>query len=308
MFELVIASGKGGTGKTSLTGALAQLAGRAVLVDCDVDAADLHLIIPHKVNGEHDFLSSRKAAIDTELCDACGTCQEYCRFNSIKIKRDSQLPPGMRFEVDPLACEGCGLCVHLCPTGAIRFDRVVSGRWFQSESEHGPFLHARLGLAQSNSGRLVSLLRQRARQIAEKSEIDLVIVDGPPGIGCPTIAALTDASYLLIVTEPSLSAIHDMERLADLAAHFEIPTGICINKYDISEEISRRAEKFAAERDLTIHGKIPYDKAFTDAQLQGRSYLTTGSLEGIERIRKLWRSVRADAVARNQNNKRRFAI
>jgi MinD superfamily P-loop ATPase len=308
MFELVVASGKGGTGKTSLTGALAELAGPAVLVDCDVDAADLHLIVPHHVKEEHDFSSSHLAVIDMEECTACDLCVESCRFDAIQTVQDAGSHTGVRYTVDSLACEGCGLCVHVCPTLTIRFEKVISGRWFRSESQNGPFLHARLGIAQSNSGRLVSLLRQRSREIARERRIELIIVDGPPGIGCPAIATLTNASYLLIVTEPSLSAIHDMERLATLAAHFKIPAGVCLNRFDFSEELSREVERFAAERGLIVHGKFPYDPGFIEAQLQGRSYLSCGTPEGIERIRKLWKSVLADAGVGDQPGPRRFAV
>ena len=308
MFELVVASGKGGTGKTSLTGALADLVDPAVLVDCDVDAADLHLIIPHEVLEEQDFSSSHRAVIDMEACTACSICLESCRFNAIKMIADPEARWRVRYTVDPSACEGCGLCVHLCPEETIRFEEVVSGRWFRSKSKTGPFFHARLGIAQSNSGRLVSLLRQKSRETAKELGIDTILTDGPPGIGCPAIATLTDASYLLIVTEPSLSAIHDMERLADLADHFAIPTGICINKFDICEEISLKVERFAAERHLPVHGRFPYDPAFTEAQLRGRSYVSSASPEGIEMIRKLWKSVLSDAEARDRSGNRRFAV
>ncbi|MGD8605542.1 MAG: ATP-binding protein [Anaerolineales bacterium] len=308
MFELVVASGKGGTGKTSLTGALADLVGPAVLVDCDVDAADLYLIVPHEVLEEHDFSSSHRAVIDMEACSACSICLESCRFNAIKMTADPEARWRVRYSVDPSACEGCGLCVHLCPEETIRFEKVVSGRWFRSISEAGPFFHARLGIAQSNSGRLVSLLRQKSRETAKELGIDTILIDGPPGIGCPAIATLTDASYLLIVTEPSLSAIHDMQRLADLAEHFGIPAGICINKSDISEEISDEVERFASEKHLPVHGRFPYDPAFTEAQLQGRSYASFTSTKNIEMIRNLWKSITSDAKSRDRNGKRRFAV
>jgi len=308
MFELVVASGKGGTGKTSLVGALAEVAGSAVLVDCDVDAANLHLIVPHQVLEEHDFTGGRRAAIDMDQCIACGLCVDSCRFEAIEMTPDRRSRWGMRIHIDPLKCEGCGLCVRLCDVKAVRFYPVCSGRWFLSESEYGPFLHARLGAAQSNSGRLVTILRQRSREIAQTTGRDLVIVDGPPGIGCPVIASLTNASYLLIVTEPSLSAVHDMERLADLAAHFNIRAGVCINRCDISEELCQRIEQVALGRGLAIHGKIPYDPAFTEVQLQGRTYLQVASSRGIGRIEEIWRSVLEDSGYRNPADSQRFAV
>lgn len=306
MFELVVASGKGGTGKTSIVGALAELVRPAVLVDCDVDAANLHLIVTYQVLEEHEFSSSKRAWIDMEKCIACALCLDSCRFEAISMRRDEESRWGMRFDVDPLACEGCGLCARLCEVGAVRFEKVVSGRWFLSESDYGPFLHARLGAAQSNSGRLVSLLRQRAREIGESCGHGMILVDGPPGIGCPVIASLTGASYLLIVTEPSLSAVHDMERLADLAVHFGIKAGVCVNKCDISEEIAGRIEQIAGERGLVIHGRIPYDPAFTEAQLRQQSYLRTASEQGRERIRKIWESIQADAHWHNRADEHRF--
>jgi len=308
MFELVVASGKGGTGKTSLVGALAELARSVVLVDCDVDAANLHLIVPHRVLEKHEFSSSRCASIEVDKCVACGLCLESCRFNAISMTPDAGTPWGMRFAVDPLACEGCGLCSRICPSQAVAFDKVVSGEWFRSHSAFGPFLHARLGIAKSNSGRLVSQLRQQAREIAAADRYNLILVDGPPGIGCPVIASLTNASYLLIVTEPSLSAVHDMERLADLATHFSIKTGICINRCDTNVDISRRIEQLATARGLTVHGQIPYDPAFTQAQLKGQSYLRVASEEGIERIRRIWQSVLSDAGYQDHADTHRFAV
>ena len=308
MFELVVASGKGGTGKTSLTGALAEVIGPAVLVDCDVDAADLHLIVAHEAEEEQDFSSSYRAIIDPTACTACGVCTDSCRFDAIRMTDDASSKFGVKFWVDPPACEGCGLCKHLCPTESIRMEKVISGKWFKSSCANGPFFHARLGIAQSNSGRLVSLLRQQAKEIAHERGLDTIIIDGPPGIGCPAIASLTNASYLLIVTEPSLSAIHDMERLAELAGHFGIPVGVCLNKYDISEEISRKVEQFAADRHLTVHAKIPYDPAFTKAQLQRRSYVSCASAEGEAMIRSLWRSIRADATNRKMKSRPRLTV
>ncbi len=308
MYEIVIASGKGGTGKTSLTRAFAELARPAVLVDCDVDAANLHLITKHRVIEEHDFYGGKRASINMERCVVCGICVDNCRFDAIKMIPDMKYSFGERVEVDPLACEGCGLCARLCQLDAVDFHEVKNGQWYLSETELGPFLHARLGTAESNSGRLVTLLRNRSREIAESKGLDMILIDGPPGIGCPTIATLTNASYLLIVTEPSLSAIHDMERLADLAAHFGIGTGICLNKFDINEKMGLQVERFAASRNIPILGRIPYDNAFTTAQLQGTSYMQVGSHAGIGIIKNIWQEVRMNAVSGGSGLKRRFAI
>jgi MinD superfamily P-loop ATPase len=308
MFELVVASGKGGTGKTSIVAALADVIEQTVIVDCDVDAANLHLVVPHRVLEEHDFSCSHRATIDGAHCIACGICLEVCRFNAISMTPDESSLYGVGFSVDPIACEGCGLCKRLCPEQIISFDPVVSGKWFESESGGRPFLHARLGIAQSNSGRLVSLLRQQSRELASKHALDTVVVDGPPGIGCPVIASLTNASYLLIVTEPSLSAIHDMERLVDLAEHFNVKTGICLNKFDINEEVSSQIEEFAAQRGLTLHGRIPYDPVFVEAQLEGRSYMRCASAEGTRLIRTIWQSIQSESGRHASGGKRRFAV
>jgi len=294
MVELAIASGKGGTGKTSLVGSLAALAGKAVLVDCDVDAANLHLIINHKILEKHDFSSSKRASIIADKCTACGICAEKCRFEAINYQNNSA---AVQYQIDPLACEGCGLCKRVCPEDAIAFASVISGEWYKSESDYGPFLHARLGIAESNSGKLVSLLRQKAREMAENKAYDFVIIDGPPGIGCPVIASITGVSYLLIVTEPSLSAIHDMTRLVDLAKHFRIRTGICINKYDINPELSAKIEKFALADNIQTHGRIPFEPLFTEAQLKGKPYIAIANKEKAGVIENIWVSVKRELNA-----------
>ena len=288
MVELVIASGKGGTGKTSLVGSLAVLAENAVLVDCDVDAANLHLIIEHSILEEHDFSSSKRASIINDKCTLCGICEEKCLFDAIKYVKGSS---GEYYRVDPFACDGCGLCRRVCPDDAIAFESVISGRWFKSDSKFGPFFHARLGIAEANSGKIVSLLRTQARDMAEYTNREIVIIDGPPGIGCPVIASVTGATYLLIVTEPSLSAIHDMKRLVDLARHFHVRTGLCINKCDINPELTEQIERFAEINGLIAHGKIPFDKKFTEAQIQGKPYVTIADTKGAQVIKNIWESV-----------------
>jgi MinD superfamily P-loop ATPase len=288
MVELVIASGKGGTGKTSLVGSLAVLAEKAILVDCDVDAANLHLIINHSILEENDFSSSSRALIIKEKCNLCGICEEKCAFDAINLITDKS---ETHYRVDPFACEGCGLCYRICPEDAIAFENVISGKWFKSDTEIGPFLHARLGIAEANSGKLVSVLRQRAREISKQLHGEYIIIDGPPGIGCPVIASITGASYLLIVAEPSLSAIHDMKRLADLARHFQIKTGVCINKYDINRELTVKIEAYAAENDIDIHGKIPFDSVFIEAQIKGKPYIAVAHNEGKQVIKDIWENV-----------------
>jgi MinD superfamily P-loop ATPase len=301
----VIASGKGGTGKTSLVGSWAALAEKAILVDCDVDAANLHLIVEHSVLEKHDFSSSSKASIIIDKCTVCAICEEKCRFDAIKHINDSK---GESFVVDPLACEGCGLCEKICPDEAITFESVISGKWFKSDSRFGPFFHARLGIAEANSGKLISLLRKQARETAEQTNNDLIIVDGPPGIGCPVIASVTGASYLMIITEPSLSAIHDMKRLVDLASHFKVKTGICINKYDINPELTSDIENYAVENNIDMHGKIPFDSQFIEAQIEGKPYVEIAGTKKTEIIKNIWKSVNERLILIDNEVKKKTAV
>jgi len=241
--ELVVISGKGGTGKTSLTASFAVLAGNAVLADCDVDAADLHLLLAPRVKERHEFRSGNEAAIRMEECAGCGICREDCRFDAIFTKRSANGRP--IFAVDPLSCEGCGVCVRFCPVGAIDFPERVCGEWMVSETRCGPMVHARLGLAAENSGKLVAVVRREAQRLAEETGSGLIITDGPPGIGCPVISSLTGATRALVVTEPTVSGGHDLERVLVLTGHFSIPAAVCVNKWDINPEMTERIEEIA---------------------------------------------------------------
>ncbi len=260
MKELVVISGKGGTGKTSIVASFAALAKKAVLADCDVDAADLHLVLDPKIKETEEFRSGHKASIRSDQCNGCGACYAYCRFDAILKSSDS-------FSVDPVACEGCGVCVHFCPAEAIDFEQPLSGHCFQSETRFGPMVHARLGIAEENSGKLVSLVRQRAREIAEAGNLDTVIIDGSPGIGCPVIASITGAALVVVVTEPTLSGRHDLKRVIELAVHFKTPTMVIINKADLNQDMAEAIIKMCQEFGVTYAGSIPYDPAVTQAQL-----------------------------------------
>lgn len=270
--EVTVISGKGGTGKTSLVGSLAYFAENKVMVDCDVDAADLHLILRGNNLASHDFIGSQKAVIDYELCNDCGLCLEYCRFDAIGERSETSESDARRYYVDSLACEGCGICAEFCPTRAIRMVDHVSGRWFFDDTEYGPLVHARLGIAEANSGKLVSLLRKTARDLAEKNNHELIIIDGSPGIGCPVIASLTGVDYALIVTEPTVAAVHDMERLLELTGHFGIHTGICINKCDLNRDMTDKIVQLAATAKIEVLSRIPYDTSVTRAQMAGLPY------------------------------------
>jgi len=266
MRELVIISGKGGTGKTSLTAAFAALAarsGRLALCDADVDAADLHLLAQPTVRQTADFMGGCKARIDPELCTGCGICRANCRFDAISE----------RFAVEPIRCEGCGVCVDFCPAQAIAFPQQRCGQWFVSDTRFGPMIHARLGIAEENSGKLVSLIRREARQLAEARGIDLLLTDGPPGIGCPVIAALGGATALAIIVEPTVSGLHDLTRVLELAAHFRVPGMVCVNKFDLNLAMTEAIEDLAGQRDVALIGRIPFDPAFVRAMVAGRTVL-----------------------------------
>lgn len=268
MKELVIISGKGGTGKTSVTASLAVLAGHSVICDCDVDAADLHLVLEPDILQEHEFRSGHEALIRQFDCTGCGICRDLCRFGAIRIEK---LGIDTLFVVDSISCEGCGVCVQFCPEKAIDFPESLCGKWFVSKTRLGPMVHARLGVAAENSGKLVSTVRQEARRLAEKDHHNLVIVDGPPGLGCPVIASITGASQVLAVTEPTVSGEHDLERVLGLARHFQIPAAVCVNKWDINDEMTGRIERKARDLGASIAGRIRYDPAVTAAQMQKKA-------------------------------------
>lgn len=257
MKQLVIISGKGGTGKTILSASFAVLAQNKVMADCDVDAANLYLLLHPEIQESHSFSAGKRAEISQDKCTGCGQCLDVCRFSAVIEGQDGDIA------IDPLSCEGCAVCYHVCPAEAVIVEETVSGKWFVSQTRYGPFVHARLGIGEENSGKLVSEVRKKAKAIAEKNSLDLVIVDGPPGIGCPVIASLSGTDLALVVTEPTLSGIHDMERIAQTARHFKIPTACCINKHDINPENSARIEDWCQKNSIPLAGKIPFDEDVT---------------------------------------------
>ncbi len=290
MKELVVISGKGGTGKTSVTASLAALAKRSVICDCDVDAADLHLVLTPQIKEEHEFISGHEAIIRQADCIGCGICEDVCRFNAIQSNRTFN--GKLLFSVDPVACEGCKVCVEMCPEKAIDFPDCNCGKWFVSETRLGPMVHARLGVAAENSGKLVSTVRREARSIAEKENHDLIIVDGPPGIGCPVIASVTGASQVLVVTEPTVSGEHDLERVLALTRHFQIPADVCVNKWDINPEMTARIEEKASNLGGKIVGRIRYDRAVTQAQILQKTVVELET-PGADDIRQLWDNLKS---------------
>ena len=279
MKELIVISGKGGTGKTSLLAAFASLAKGMVLCDADVDAADLHLIMDPRIVERHDFESGHTAVINLDQCTQCGLCQELCKWNAISET----------FIVDPIACEGCGVCYYFCPEKAIAFPQDTCGEWFLSDTRFGPMAHARLGIAEENSGKLVSLIRRQGKLLAGKKNLDLLLTDGPPGIGCPVIASLGGATAALIVTEPTISGRHDMERVAELAAFFRVPAMVCVNKYDLNPEMGQAIEAYAKEKNMTVLGRIPFDPVFTKAMVQGKTVIEYDPYsDGALAVKNIW--------------------
>lgn len=289
MKELVVISGKGGTGKTSVTAALAVLGRDMVVADCDVDAADLHLILSPDVRERHTFVHGQEAAIEDDLCLHCGVCRAHCRFDAIAQTAPAQ--GRIRFQVDPHACEGCGVCARLCPSEAIELSRRTCGEWYVSDTRVGPMVHARLGIGADNSGKLVSLVRRRAAEIASEQGLDWVLVDGPPGIGCPVIASITGASAVLIVTEPTLSGEHDLRRTLALTRHFEVPAFLCVNKWDINPDMADRIEQQAREADARCVARIPYDPVVTRAQTMGHAVTDDSHGPLTETLTEIWSQV-----------------
>jgi len=291
MKELVVISGKGGTGKTSIVAAFANLAKNAVFADCDVDAADLHLVLEPKVKQTTDFSGGKQAFIITEKCIGCGKCKDLCKFDAINLNGSKNDIVAKTFTVDPVSCEGCKVCVEFCPVDAIEFNDSINGQWFISDTRFGPMVHAKLGIAEENSGKLVSLIRKETKRIAEEQNRDLIIVDGSPGIGCPVIASITGADLVLIITEPTLSGKHDLERVGQLATGFNVPVLVAINKYDLNREMADKIETEAEQQNMKIVGRIRYDKAFTKAQIMKCSVVEYTSSAVSEDIKYLWRNV-----------------
>lgn len=289
MKELVVISGKGGTGKTSVVASFAALAKDAVLADCDVDAADLHLVLTPEVKRREEFWSGHEAVIRQADCIRCGACLAHCRFEAVTM--DGQAAGEATFTIDPLACEGCGVCVRFCPVKAIDFPERRCGEWYISDTRHGPMVHARLDVAAENSGKLVSLVRREARRIAGEQGKSLLLVDGPPGIGCPVIASVTGADLVLAVTEPTLSGEHDLERVLHLTRHFGIKTAVCVNKWDINPEMTDQIEHRATQAGAVVAGRIPYDRAVTEAQVCGKAVVEQGGGPAALHITQVWEAV-----------------
>ena len=262
MPEIVIISGKGGTGKTSLTGALAHLAGNTVLCDLDVDAPDLHLLLQPAIQQRQAFFSGHVAQIAQEACERCGTCASLCQFDAIRTD-------GNDYRVDPWRCEGCKVCVAFCPAAAIRFPERHCGHWFISTTRFGTMVHAQLFPGSENSGKLVMLLKQQAQKLAAEQGAEFILADGAPGIGCPVISSLSGAQLAVVVTEPTPSGRHDLARVVELCRHFQIPAAVILNKFDLHHGEAERLESFCQNQGLPLIARLPHDPVVTEAMVQG---------------------------------------
>lgn len=304
-FELVIISGKGGTGKTSITAALAAQARPAVLADCDVDAPDLHLLTQPRIHQQHEFSGGRKAQIDGERCLGCGACADICRFGAIGESPSSN-GAAVNYVVDPLSCEGCGACVSACPADAVRFEPVINGAWFVSDTRFGPMVHARLRPGEENSGKLVTVVRREARRLAERDGSPLVLVDGSPGVGCPVIASLTNADLALVVAEPTLSGLHDAGRVLELADQLHVDAALCVNRWDLSPRLADRLESEAQAHEVSPVGRVREDLAMVDAQIRARAVTELTDYGAAADLRAVWDRLRelipALSTGRSQRN------
>lgn len=283
MKRIVLLSGKGGTGKTVLTASFASLVENKVMVDADVDAANLHILLHPDVRERGVFRSGTKACIDEKKCVRCDRCRDVCRFDAI----------GEEYTVCEFACEGCGACEIVCDADAVRLKDSVSGEWFVSETEYGFLVHARLHPAEGNSGLLVSEIRKRAERIAEERKLDTLLIDGPPGIGCPVIASLTGVDFSLLVTEPTLSGMHDMERVADLCRRFGVPTFVCVNKSDLNRKNTEAIKKWCGTHGVPFLGEVRFDRMVPESVAAAKPFILFSNNETAEQIRHIWEKLQS---------------
>lgn len=286
MKQIVVISGKGGTGKTTITASFASLAKDAVIADCDVDAPDLHLILKPEIKEVIEFKGSKAAVKDDSKCIECRRCKDVCRFDAINEN----------LEIDPINCEGCGACVFICPVNALKLQEKISGYAYISETRYGKMSHARLNIGEETSGKLVTLVKQNAKKIAEKENKDLILIDGSPGIGCPVIASLSGADIALIVTEPTMSGIHDLKRVLSVANHFNVTPVVCINKYDINLENSNKIMDFCRNAGIEVVGKISFNPIVAEAMVAGMPVVEFSDGSVSDEIKNMWNKIKGMAM------------
>lgn len=296
MYEIVVISGKGGTGKTSVTAALAGIIPNVLLCDLDVDAPDLHILLDPKVQRQEKFASGREAKIQQSLCTQCGNCAKICQFAAV-IQKDEG------YTINPMRCEGCGVCAALCPAQAIELAERECGEWYISETRFGPMVHAQLYPGQENSGRLVTLLKQEARQLAREQKRDWILCDGSPGVGCPVISSLSGAQLAIAVVEPTPSGRHDFQRVAELCDHFRIPLAIIINKADLNAEEASAIRTLAETKGYSILGNLPFDPIVTQTMVQRRT-LTEQPSPLADTFAKIWQNIERLATTARTNRNR----
>ena len=284
---MTIISGKGGTGKTSIAASFAVLGSPVVVADCDVDAANLHLVLSPEVKELNDFYAMPLARIKEDECTSCGICKDNCRYDAITMSDDD--PP--KFKIDPLSCEACLVCKEFCPEDAIETVEQRAGEWYVSEARTGPVIHAHLGIAQDNSGKLVTTVRKAASEKAAQNDIGLVIVDGPPGIGCAVIASLTGSDLVLAVTEATLSGLSDLLRVYDLTTHFKIPLQVLINKADLNPQVTKEIKSWAVKNNVKIVGELPYDPIVTKAMIAKKAIVEYQDSGISSEIKELWKKL-----------------
>ena len=275
--EIVILSGKGGTGKTTIASSFSLLPPKKIVVDADVDAPDLHIVLKPKILEAYVFRGNKVAIIDKNICNGCGLCREYCRFDAVNED----------FTIDEHLCEGCALCYFVCPEGAITLVEKESGNWFVANSRSGIMLHARLIPGEENSGKLITLMRKRAREIAAETGVSLILIDGPPGIGCPAISSITGVTDAVIVTEPTASGVHDMKRIIELAKHFGVKMYVIINRFDINEDYCAQIEDICQSEGIELLGRIPVTDEIPTLQIEGKAPVEQNSFTG-ELIKEMW--------------------
>ncbi len=287
MKEIVVISGKGGTGKTSITASLGFLAKEnAIVADCDVDAADLHLLYAPDFDNQEEFFSGFFAEIDSSKCINCGKCMEVCHFDAVSKDEKTH-------KIDSIKCEGCSYCFYVCPTSAIEMKDAKAGKTFVSNTRVGmPMVHAALDIGADNSGKLVAEVKNKAKKLAEKLEKEIVIVDGSPGVGCPVVSSLSGANFVVIVTEPTVSGLHDMKRVHDLIKRFKIKSGCIINKYDLNLDVSNEIEEYLNQEDIVLLAKLPYDKIFTQSMIEQKTVVESGNSKIADEIKSAWNKIK----------------